>query len=529
MYQLRGLSFAFAGEELLFQSLNLSFADERSGLLGPNGAGKSTLLRIIAGALAPTQGQLLPDDRPLLYLPQNWQDEGLSLAAFLGPAGRLLLAAQRIARDEAQPEDWTLCEDRWSEIERCEQQRERWGVASYDLNESAATLSGGTLQRLRLALAFAKSATWLLLDEPSHHLDSGGRELLIEAMERHPAGVLLASHDRQLLESMDRILALEAGSIKIYGGPYSHYRAEKSGQEAALAASLDAAERELRRAQRIARSSSERQTQRSARGKAKGEKGGIPRIALGLMARNAQKTEARIRTQHEDKTKRLTDKRDALAAQHVQRESVHVDLGGERPLGQHTLVAVRNLNFSYAGDENWLWPEDLNLDLFPGERLAILGPNGVGKSTLLRLILGLLSPGRGAVVNRSRRSLYLDQSLSHLPAQACLDALWREGHYLLDEGQRRTIAARLGLRGKKVFQDFASMSGGERMRAALVLIATDVEKPDLILLDEPSHHLDLDTQEALTETLNQLPCSMILVNHDPYFREDLRVNVSFEL
>lgn len=529
MFQLRGLCFAYAGEPPIFNKINLSFAHERSGLVGPNGAGKSTLLRLLCGSLKPTEGQLIADERPLIFLPQHWteQESEGSLASFLGEPGQLLLAAARIAKGRGSDEDWALSEDRWAEVEALERQREIWGVAGFDLEEVARSLSGGTLQRLRLATAFARSEAWLLLDEPSHHLDREARDSLLEAMSHHSSGLLLASHDRELLGTVDRILALEQGEIKVYGGNYQLYRLEKSTQEAALSESLAAAERELRRARRVARDSSERQAKRSSRGKAVGKKGGIPRIALGLMARNAQKTEARIRQQHEEKLQRLEDRRTELSSQHIQREAIHVDLGGERPLGQSTLLAVRNLNFSYDDSGPLLWQDDLNFDLFPGERLAILGPNGSGKSTLLRLILGLLPPTKGEVVNRSRRRLYLDQNLAHLLPSACLDQVWRAGEYSEDEGLRRTIAARLGLRGKKIYQDFATMSGGERMRAALTLIATASAKPDLIVLDEPSHHLDLDTQEALIETLNQLPCSMLIVNHDPYFREDLRVTSEF--
>lgn len=513
MLQMIHLTFSWRDESPLFHQLTLNFSRQKHGLVGSNASGKSTLLALLAGRLAPSAGSILMDQLDLQYVPQ------LDTESTLESFDCRLLAAGRA-------QDWTFIEDQWSLYTKMEKELEVWGLQDVDFFDSTPK-SGGTWQRLRLALALAHSHSFLLLDEPSNHLDRPGRQLLLQALSRHRGGCLIASHDRELLEAMDQIIDLQPRGVRVYGGGYSFYKNARDQEQAAQESLVKEAQQALDRGQRDAQRTREKQQKKNAAGHRIRDKGGIPRIILGGMKRQAETTTGKIPTTQLEKIIELQDDLRTQAERLNPIEALHFDARGEKRAGDRPILALDGVQQSF--NDQPLWSKPLYLQLTAGEHLAITGANGSGKSVLLQLILGQREPTAGQIHRRFLRPFLLDQDLADLPLQKSLLAIWEDPLYILDQGLRRTIAARLGLKAREAKVPLQELSGGQRLRAALVLLATQALPPDLILLDEPSNHLDLAAIASLVQTLKALPATLIVVSHDSYFLEDLSVRTRLEL
>jgi ATPase subunit of ABC transporter with duplicated ATPase domains len=522
MLQIINLSFAYSDDFSLFHQLHVNLARTRYGLVGPNAAGKSTLLALVAGRLTPHAGSIFNEAPDLQYVPQ--------LDALSEAVNEESLAVLRIGRRVQSPEasaaDWTFMEERWALYAGMEQRLQEWGLADLDISQNGPW-SGGTWQRLRLALALAHDDAFLLLDEPSNHLDREGRLILMEALQQHRGGCLVASHDRELLNIMDQTLALEEGRIQVYGGPYDFYKAAYDQQQAAAHAAWQQTQQELDRARKDAQRVREKQAKKSAKGQRDREKGGMPRILMGARRMKAELTTAKLQARHEEKIGDLQSRLHEKAQKLIHSTELHLDVKAVRRPGDRPLLSLSRVQHRWSTTDLWLDP--LYLQLGAGEHLAIVGANGSGKSTLLQLIMGRIEPTSGQIERRFREAFLLDQDLSLLPRRQSLLEIWQDPLYVRDEGLRRTIAARLGLKAREASTPLEQLSGGQRLRAALILLATREEAPDLILLDEPSNHLDLNALECLVTTLRALPSSLIVVTHDFKFLEDLSVHQRFEL
>jgi ATPase subunit of ABC transporter with duplicated ATPase domains len=521
MLQIINLSFAYSDEFSLFHQLNVKLARARHGLVGPNASGKSTLLALLAGQLTPTAGSVFYETRNLQYVPQL-DGAGCAESTDL----HVIEAGRRIQTEEAGIEDWTFMEERWPLYAAMEQKLREWDIQDLDFSQSQ-TWSGGTWQRLRLALALVHEESFLLLDEPSNHLDRPGRIALIKALQQHRGACIVASHDRELLNTMDLTLALEGGLIQVYGGPYDFYRSTYDEQQAAFHAAYAQTRQELGRARATAQRVREKQSKKSAQGHRNREKLGLPRIAFGLRRMQAEQTSARLEAQHEEKIAELQEDLRNKAQKLIPTVELHFDVKAARRPGDRPILALDKVQHRWSDTD--LWHEPLHLQLNAGEHLAIMGANGSGKSTLLQIIMDRLKPTRGQIHRRFREAFLLDQDLGSLPRAQSLHEIWKDPLYTTDESLRRTIAARLGLKAREAATPLEHLSGGQRLRAALVLLATRMTPPDLILLDEPTNHLDLAALECLVKTLRALPASLVVVTHDVFFLEELAVHQRFEL
>ena len=529
MLQILALSFSYSQNHQLFDQLNMSWHRERCGLVGPNGCGKSTLLHLLSSRLEPSSGRVLGDERRRVLVPQVRTDSCEPIFSLLGEFAPLFLASLDITANGGTPENWDLVHGHWEAINEFTETLKHW-VPGIEWDKPIASLSPGIAQRVQLAMAFAQHEALLLLDEPSNHLDRAGRELLRSAVAKHSSGMILASHDRELLEGVDRIIDFRSQPPRDYGGNYSFYSEQKRLDDEARLATRQALDRDYRKTRRAAQTMKERVEQRNSHGHRIRDKIGAPKIVIGMMKRNAENTAARIQKQHAERIEQLDAAKNRHSIRDLQKEALHLDLIGRSRGRAHELLRSQDVNHHY-GDGRWLWSRSLYFSLEEGQRIAIAGNNGSGKSTLIALISGAAEPRQGSIVNRSRQLVHLGQMLECLPAGQTLAKVWEDGSavYLGDESRRRTLAARFGLNAECIIQTFENLSGGQRMKAALVLLATRIEMPDLVILDEPSNHLDLDTLVSLTMTLRELRCALVVVSHDVRFLQDLGIEDIFDL
>lgn len=517
------ISFQFDDGRLLFEDLDIALGQQRCGLVGRNGTGKSVLAQILAGCRSPSSGRV-ERHATIGFMPQDAADrmQG-SLADTLGVRARLSALA-RIEAGGVDPadfetvgEDWTLKEDLHAALEA-------FGLSA-DLSESVERLSGGERTRLGLLRLELQSPDFLILDEPTNHLDRNGRRWLVERLARWERGALIVTHDRDLLGSVDQILELTSLGLVSYGGNYDLYHARKEAELASARQSLASAEAAQARERRGAQGRKERQAQRDAYGRKQRGTGSQSKMLLDAAKARAEASSSRLTRIEENRRERAQAAADAARAVVERVDPLSVFLPSSAA-AQGVLLAMRDVVLTYGGAA---LRNGLSFQVAAGERVALIGSNGAGKSTVLRLIDGSVEPQSGEVRCRAQSWALLDQHLSFLDANRTalenLQALEPEW----SQSQARTRLAQLRLRGDRALLPVAALSGGERLKVALAGIFGGETAPSLLLLDEPDNHLDFESLAALEGALREYDGALLVVSHSEAFLEGIGIERRIDL
>lgn len=535
----RGLTYQLPDGRLLFQGLELQLGALHYGLLGLNGVGKTTLAQLLAGALEPTGGEVIRTGK-LAVLPQVrasllgvvpepsrsaeamrsaelWGDGVLTVMDVLGV--REVFDALRQLERGGEPEQLeallTLVGDRWQLEHEVAEVLAQVGLAGLDPARPFLTLSGGEQTRVRLAACLLKQPDFLILDEPTNHLDQQAREALGEFLEQWPGGALVISHDRALLSQVDVMLELTPKGLEVFGGSWPEYQLSRQRQQAAEQRALHSAQQQLELQERQAQAAQERQARRVARGRRLREKAGMPRIALNTMKGWAEASTSRLKGRHEALLRATRETYLELKAQEEPVRSLHMDLGGERLASQRRVVSLEGVGFGYPGGHPVL--KDFWLELVGPERVALTGPNGCGKSTVLKLVEGLLQPTTGRVVRYGVELASLSQLGESLDQNLTVLEQLRKVTVGMEELTRRLKLGRFFFRGERANVRVGALSGGERLRLGLACAFVRQPGPQLLLLDEPSNDLDLESLEVLEAALREYEGALLVCSHDPYF------------
>jgi len=521
-FTLDAVSAATPDGRALFDNLTLAFGRERTGLVGRNGAGKTTLLRLLTGELAPAAGWVGRSGRVGLLRQSLQPPAGATVADLLDIAAPLACLA-RIEAGEG--DDTDLAEADWSLPTRLEAALADVGLAGLAPDRAADTLSGGQLTRLSLAALTITEPDVILLDEPTNNLDIAARALVADFLRRWKGGAVVVSHDRGLLRQMDRIVEISGLGVSVYGGGYDLYVERKALEREAAERELTVAERDAARIAREAQTAREKKARRDAAGKRYAASGSAPKILLGAQKRRAEESAGR-----ED---RLADRqRDASAEQlaearrRVERtRALAFALPSARLPPGKTVLALEEVVFAY-GAEPVLSGQSLRIA--GPERVAVVGPNGSGKSTLLHLASGALQPTSGRVV-RGARSVLLDQRAAVLRDDETILDGFRRLNPSATANDAQGALARFLFRNTAAHQLAGSLSGGERLRAALACVLSGAQPPQLLILDEPTNHLDLPSIEAVEQALAGYDGALLVVSHDADFLEAIGIERAIEL
>jgi ATPase subunit of ABC transporter with duplicated ATPase domains len=520
------VSWRAPADEWALEPVSLALAGEKTGLVGANGSGKTTLVRILAGQLEPTGGHVRRAGRTA-YLPQNFTPLAeQSVAQALGVEDKLA-ALERLSAGAGGDDDLAVLEDDWAIESRLAAVMGRMGLAHLTLDRPLATLSGGETTRVVLAALFLQRADLLLLDEPTNNLDRDARLALYAAVREWPGGLLVVSHDRELLGLMDRIIELSPHGLRVYGGNFELYTERRDAETEAARRELTEATKSLKKNRRLAQLCRERQERRSWRGKKTAKDRGLPRAAINALRNSSERTTARL----EDRMGAKVD--DAQAAVGAARERVaqrpqlDIDLTPvEVPAGK-TILELEGVSFRHPGGPALL--EGFTFRMVGPERVALCGPNGSGKTTLICLILGELQPTAGRVSLGVEGARCLDQQATLLRPERSVLENFRAFNPDLSETACRLTLARFLFRTDAVHRRAATLSGGERLRAALACVLTGVAPPPLLILDEPTNHLDLASLENLEQALCQYTGALLVVSHDWTFLDHIGVRRRVEL
>ncbi|KHL26520.1 ABC transporter [Croceibacterium mercuriale] len=503
----------------LFGGLSLAIGAERVGLVGRNGSGKSTLLRIAAGLAEPLQGTVARVGTSGT-LAQHWPEEHF-VARALGVEEEIA-RIDRIVAGGGSPADFASAD--WNLMPRIEQALAEVALPDLPLDRSIGTLSGGERTRVGLARLTLEQPDMLLLDEPTNNLDLAGCAAVHQFVAQWRGGVLIASHDRALLEGMDRIVELTPVGVHIVTGGWSAFTAQREAERMQATAELDRSAAALRATERAAQAAREAKDRRDKAGRAFAASGSEPRILSGMKAERAQNSAGHARTI----TARLVDE----AGNRLQDARVRVEVltpltislltsGVPSTADVLTLDAVE-VNVGQRRLGPW------TLAIRGPERIALVGSNGSGKTTLLKVAAGQLVPDRGTVRRADGRIAMVDQHAGPLdPADTVLDNLRTQNPAMSDEAAH-AACARFAFRNRDADRIVGTLSGGERLRAAMAVVMAGAHAPWLLILDEPTNHLDIASIEVLEHALREFDGALLVVSHDQRFLQAIGVHRCFE-
>jgi ATPase subunit of ABC transporter with duplicated ATPase domains len=513
---LSNLSWATPDGREIFTDLDLTFGAERAGLVGRNGVGKSTLLKIVAGDLAPRRGSVSINGRTAV-LRQIVQVDPDETIADLFKVRRQLEVLDRASCGEASADelgavDWTL------------EARLAASLARFALDVDGQTplsaLSGGQRTRAALAALVFAAPDFVILDEPTNNLDRDGRAAVIDLLSHWRDGAIVVSHDRELLDTMDAIVEMTSLGARRYGGNWSAYRERKALELAAAEHDLADAEKRVADVAQTAQMMAERKARKDGAGKRKAARGDMPKIIIGGMKRQAQETSASLSRLAE--RQREDAQLDAAAA----RERIEVlqpftvSLPATGLAAQRVVLKLVDVTAGYEPGRPVI--DGLSFSIVGPERVAIVGPNGSGKTTVLALVTGALSPWKGSAGAFTDFAM-LDQRVSILdPAQSIRDNFLRLNP-AADENACRAALARFMFRAGAALQVTGTLSGGQMLRAGLACVLGGAAPPPLLILDEPTNHLDIDSIEAVEAGLRAYDGALFVVSHDESFLANIGI------
>lgn len=469
MLTVSGLSKAYAGRTLFADASFQVERGDRIGLVGPNGAGKSTLFAIILGHEEPDAGQVqFHRGVRVGHLPQE--------TASVSDETVLALAA---GQTDASPGADSIVEDQNREA-RAARILAGLGFRQEDFHRPVRTLSGGWIMRTHLARLLVEEPDLLLLDEPTNHLDLASVLWFQNYLKTYPGALVAISHDRAFLnELMDTIVEIRQGRLWRYRGNYDAFLAQR---EADAAHHLAAWKNQQRR---------------------------IARMQAFVDRFRAKNTKA---SQAQSKLKQI-ERMEKIEAPSTPLQALEFRFP-QPPRGGQRTIRLEQVSHAYGDLRVY---ENLEFEAHRGERIVLVGPNGAGKSTLLKLLAGVLpvQSGRRLLGHNVRCGYYAQHRVEMLdPDRTVLEEALRTSQPVTEQFVRTVLGSFL-FRGDEVFKPVRVLSGGEKSRLALVKLLLD--PPNLLLMDEPTTHLNLDSVEALIHALQQYEGTLIFISHDVHF------------
>ncbi len=485
-------------DKKLFENITFGIHEgQRIGLIGVNGTGKSTLLKVIAGIIEPDSGKRMVSGQTAIeYLSQNPEFEKGSTVLeqvfnSTNPLLQLVYQYERTLKEINQnPEDKGL-QKKLADLSQQMDSKGAWELESNakgvliklgitDFSMTVENLSGGQRKRVALARALIRPSDLLILDEPTNHIDNDTVEWLEEYLSKWKGALLLITHDRYFLNRVvNNILELDEGNLYSYDGNYEQFLEKKAEREENNVA-LQRKHASLFRKE-------------------------LAWIKRGAKARST-KQKARI-----DRFEELQNQ-----SFKVSNDKVDITLGARR-LGKKVLE-LNHLNKSY-GDKKII--EDFSYVFKPGDRIGIIGKNGLGKSTLLNIIAGKILPDSGEIeIGQTVKMAYYDQESEEMdPNMRVIDYIKEAGEFIqTDDGSKISASQMLErflFSSNAQWAPIGKLSGGEKRR--LYLLRKLVGEPNVLLLDEPTNDLDIQTLTILEDYLDHFPGTVIIVSHDRYF------------
>jgi ATPase subunit of ABC transporter with duplicated ATPase domains len=528
---LNSISFSWPHGDLIFNHLSLTLNQHsKYGLVGVNGVGKSTLARLIIGTVAPTQGKINHTNIQVAYLAQNEIPGAETLANYLGNFWQDISPPHR---DIAQ---------------NLEQQ--------LNLSTQCNQLSGGEWTKARLLKLLTQPANFIVLDEPTNNLDRDAKDALLNLVKRIHCGLLIISHDRELLEYVDTIVELSNQGITTYGGNWCAYESARSNERLRQQEQLKRTKLEQAQAQHALTAAQERQERRMHRGMKNAAKNVMPKIVAQECKRRSQNTLGKLNLTNAARHQQKAARAKATFLEAKIEPTMYAQISQPEALPSKKLIfAAHEFNFAYAdhmnkhASETFMWQRNINYSMHGAKRLAIHGKNGAGKTTFLRLLLRLLATGAVNTIGKAKPDVVFNSTGSITIGTGITYQMLDQQLSLLDDSKSimenlianittdhnptmlRNLLAQFLFSHGKIHQPVATLSGGERLRATLARIfsVNQTGLPQLLILDEPTNNLDLYNIEFLENVLSNYNGAIIVASHDKKFLENIGIEDNLTL
>ncbi|MGY1496175.1 ABC-F family ATP-binding cassette domain-containing protein [Streptomyces sp. QTS52] len=508
------LSFAWPDGTAVFDGLDVAVGPGRTGLVGVNGSGKSTLLKLIAGQLRPADGTVrVAGD--VGYLPQTViLDTALRVEEVLGISAQRAALHAIEAGDVAEGHFETIGDD-WDVEERALVTLGELGLGHIDLDRTVGEVSGGEAVLLRLAALLLDRPDVLLLDEPTNNLDLYARRRLYTAVSSWSGVMIVVSHDRELLDLVDQIADLRSGEVTWYGGTFSAYEEALATEQEAAERMVRVAEADVKKQKRELADAQLKLARRKKYGQKMAEQKREPKIVMGARRRAAQESAGKHRIMHEERLAGAKERLDEAVDAVRDDDEIRVDLPGTALPPGRTVLTILDLELAYGASAG-------SFDLRGPERVALIGRNGSGKTTLLRTIAGELAPVAGETKTHVPLR-FLPQRLDVLDDELTVAENVARFAPGATNNRVRARLARFLFRGARADQRAATLSGGERFRAALAALMLAEPAPQFLMLDEPTNNLDMASARQLTTALDSYEGALIVASHDLPFLESIGI------
>ena len=512
------LSLTWPDGTVALDGVSGAFGAGRTGLVGRNGAGKSTLLRLIAGELAPTSGTLSTSGE-VAFLPQQLTlDVDRRVSDLLGVTAALD-AVRAITAGDVDPAHFDAVGDDWDIEARAEASLAEAGLAPAFLDRTVGELSGGEAVLVAIAGIRLRRAPITLLDEPTNNLDRDARAALAAMVQSWKGTLIVVSHDLALLELMDDTAELYGRNLSVFGGPYSEWRAWLDAEQDAAKQAEVAAAQVLRKEKRQRIEAEVKLAHRARTAKKAEVEKRVPKIVAHGRKMAAEVSAGRLRTE-------VGAKEDAARAAHdAAGRRVRSDASMKIELPDPDVSRSRRIAELGGPERSWV--------IQGPERVALIGRNGAGKTTLLERLVSGAAPDSG---DEARERPALTDRIGYLPQR--VDGL-DEGLSVFEnvavaapqvpEKELRNRLARFLIRGGTTDRPVSALSGGERFRVALARLLLTDPAPHLVVLDEPTNNLDLDTVDQLVEALRAYRGAVLVVSHDDAFLDRLDLDLTLEI
>jgi len=496
-----GLTYELPPDRTLFKNVQLSLAiGDRVALVGANGVGKSTLLQILAGQIEPSAGSVWRNGL-IYYLPQ------------------ISTIRQQIKADTVQNFLFSSSDEWWKISDILETQFN----TTLDLSLLIANLSGGELTKLFLAIGLSQQPNVLLLDEPTNHMDYLALEELSQFLKQFDGAFVIVSHKPFFLDRVvDTTWELTPNGVRVYGGNFSLYREQKQAELEAKLRSHEVAKKELKRTKAAAMQEQQRAAQSRRNGRLQADS--MPKIVAGTLKRKAEVTAGKLKQKHEAAITGAAQKMAETKVRTNKATSIQLEQTSQK---HKNLIEIQGANLWVA---NRLLLENIQFHLVSGERVAIAGANGSGKSSLAKAILNrkgtqaYLESGE-VLVSPTMNVVYLDQTYELVNRNFTI----LENMQVANPGlEYQVIRQQLGhflFFNDDVYKSASVLSGGELARLALAMLG--ISKIDLLILDEPTNNLDIPTVEQMVEAVNEYHGALWVISHDLDFLSRIQITDSY--
>lgn len=503
--QLKALGYETPAGKIVFENISLNLhTHHKYGLVGPNGVGKTTLAKILTGEISPSSGRLQKTGE-ISYFSQFEDPPPIEVEDYLSSVWI-----------NASPENRSVIHQL---------------VDSIATDRSCESLSGGEWTRVRLAKAISVGAEFLILDEPTNNLDRKSRLYLIGFIKSYQGGLIIISHDREILSEVDSILEMSNQGLSVYGGGWEFYESQSHSERKKLSHEIEKTKQAIHAAEDHRHEQIQKQEKRMRKGTKDALKSGDPKIILGLKKRKSQNTLARV----DEKTQNaLEDKlnRNRAALEQVKNSpQIYAEFPETSLPNSKLVLEAENFNFKFRGSAGPLWKNPLSLNIRGPVKMSLQGQNGSGKTTLLNLLTkpeSLEGEFIGNLQLGQIKTVYLDQRLSLIDRKLSVyENVQKNSCH--DEAELRNLLAQFLFAGDQVRQLAETLSGGEQLRLALAMALLSSPAPQLLILDEPTNNIDILNLEFLEELIIKYEGALIVVSHDKTFIENIQIDQTINL